>query len=181
MRCNWADHSEAERRWHDEVWGIPQYAGRPLFEMLTLKGAQAGLAWRTVLQKREGYRRVFLDYDVDAIAAMSDHDIDTALRDRHIVRHRLKVASVRTNARAVVAMGGVDAFAALLWSFVDGRPRVNAHARIDDVPMRSDISDCMSAELRCRGFAFAGTAICYSVMQAAGLVNDHLVTCDRYR
>lgn len=179
MRCNWADHSELEREWHDNEWGKVVRDDRALFELLTLRGAQAGLAWRTVLGKRDAYRRVFHDYDIERIAGMDDDEMAEASCDRGIIRHKLKVASVRTNARIVRGMSAKGgSLGELLWSFTGGQPVINSHAMQGDVPMRSDISDAMSFDLKRRGFQFAGTAICYALMQSAGIVNDHLVTCD---
>ncbi|QDE41241.1 DNA-3-methyladenine glycosylase I [Luteibacter pinisoli] len=179
MRCSWADRSDIERSWHDNEWGRAVHDDRRLFELLVLKGAQAGLAWRTVLGKRCAYRQLFHEYDVARIAQMDDDELARASVDKGIIRHRLKVASVRANARVVAAMEARgESLSALLWSFTDGRPIVNAWAEPADVPMRSDISDAMSLELQRRGFQFAGTAICYGLMQSAGMVDDHLASCD---
>jgi DNA-3-methyladenine glycosylase I len=181
MRCSWADHSDIEREWHDNEWGKIVRDDRQLFELLALKGAQAGLAWRTVLGKRAAYRELFHQFDIERIAAMDDDELASVAVNRGIIRHRLKVASVRANARIALAMAKKgESLATLLWSFTQGEPVINAHGVPADVPMRSDLSDEMSAELQRRGFQFAGTAICYGVMQSAGMVNDHLVTCDRY-
>lgn len=178
MRCGWADRSEAERIYHDTEWGIELRDDRGLFEQLTLRGAQAGLSFRTVLVKREGYRAAFHDYDVERIAAMSDLEIDMLVRDRSVVRNRLKLYSVRSNARALmrlVRQGG--SLSGLLWSTVNDQPLANAWRTPDDVPARSAASDHLSSELGRHGFRFAGTGICYSLMQSAGVVKDHLVDC----
>ncbi|MGN6481925.1 DNA-3-methyladenine glycosylase I [Luteibacter sp.] len=182
MRCPWAEQTDIEREWHDMEWGRVLHDDRQLFELLSLKGAQAGLAWRTVLRKRDAYRRLFHDFDIARVAAMDDDELALAACDRGIIRHRLKIASVRANARIIVGMAGKgESFADLLWSFTGGKIIRNTHVLPADVPMRSVESDAMSHELQRRGFRFAGTAICYGVMQAAGMVNDHLVTCDCYR
>ena len=181
MRCSWADHSDIEREWHDNEWGRIVRDDRRLFELLALKGAQAGLAWRTVLGKRDAYRQLFHQFDVERIASMDDDELASVAVNRGIIRHRLKVTSVRANARIVLGMAQRgESLAELLWSFTQGEPIINAHSEPRDVPMRSELSDQMSVELQRRGFQFAGTAICYGLMQSAGIVNDHLVTCDCY-
>lgn len=180
MRCEWAETTDAERVYHDTEWGVPTHDDRALFEILVLRGAQAGFAWRTVLAKRADYRRVFLDYDIAAIAALDDEAMERIGHDRGIIRHRLKLASVRNNARAALRL--VDAegsLAAFLWSFVEGRTVVNRVRSLEDMPSRSARSDRMSEALRGYGFQFAGTAICYALMQSAGMVDDHLVGCCR--
>lgn len=181
MRCTWAELSDAERVYHDTEWGVVTRDDRRLFELLILRGAQAGLAWRTVLAKREGYRRVFVDYDLEAIAGFSDRQMLDLLHDKSIIRHRLKVASVRHNARAAIRLiereGSLSDY---LWSFVDGEPIMNGFPRGGDLPLRTSRSDRMSEALRERGFKFAGTAICYALMQSAGLVHDHERECFRY-
>ncbi|NII08017.1 DNA-3-methyladenine glycosylase I [Luteibacter anthropi] len=181
MRCIWADLSDAERVYHDTEWGVVTREERRLFELLVLRGAQAGLAWRTVLAKRDGYREVFLDYDIAAIAALGDDDMSRIGRDRRIIRHRLKVASVRHNARAVLRLAQSEGpLGEFLWSFVNGEPVRNAWKRHDDVPLRTACSDRMSDALRKHGFQYAGTAICYAIMQSAGMVHDHETGCFRY-
>jgi DNA-3-methyladenine glycosylase I len=182
MRCDWAERSDVEREYHDTEWGVPLHDDSRLFERLTLHGAQAGLGLRLVLSKREHYRRVFHGFDIARVAAMNDTEMAAVVADRGVIRHRLKLASVRGNARASVRIiEESGSLCAYLWAFVDGVPSVNAWHRFHDVPVRSEASDRMSAALRERGFRFAGTAICYSLMQSAGLVNDHLVHCPRYR
>lgn len=181
-RCGWAEHSHAERIYHDTEWGIPVRSDEKMFECITLQGAQAGLSWRTVLAKRDRYREAFLQYDIARVASLTDDDMAIRLRDPGLIRHRLKIASVRSNARnALRVIEEHGSFASFLWSFVGGQPVVNARQNDDDVPGRSDVSDRMSDALRAYGFRFAGTAICYATMQASGMVNDHLVECIRYR
>lgn len=177
MRCHWAERSEVERRYHDTEWGVVLHDDSKLFEQLTLRGAQAGLSFRTVLAKRAGYRTAFHDYDIQRIACMTDADIDMLMRDRSVIRNRLKLMSVRTNARAslhLIERGG--SLSRLLWSMADDAPSV-AWIAPEDVPARTDASDRLSSELGRHGFRFAGTAICYSLMQSAGVVNDHLADC----
>ncbi|WP_448099169.1 DNA-3-methyladenine glycosylase I [Luteibacter yeojuensis] len=182
MRCQWAERSDAERIYHDTEWGVPVHDDRGLFEWLALRGSQAGLAWRTVLAKRDSYRFAFHDFDIARIAAMTDAEIAAVLRDRGVIRHRLKIESIRGNARASLrVIDDEGSLSAYLWSFVDDDPKRNAWRHATEVPMRSPVSDRMSAALRQRGFRFAGTAICYTVMQSVGMVNDHVVDCHRYR
>jgi DNA-3-methyladenine glycosylase I len=178
MRCAWAEQSDAERVYHDTEWGLPLHDDRQLFELITLRGAAAGLSWRTVLGKRERYRRVFHDYDLRRVAVMTDDELAVVRRDRGIIRHRLKIASVRGNARAALRLieneGSLSTF---LYAFVDetgvaARPRSAFGVRT-----RSDTSDIMSATLHKRGFRFAGTAICYALMQATGMIDGHDPGC----
>nr|WP_243649325.1 DNA-3-methyladenine glycosylase I [Luteibacter rhizovicinus] len=181
-RCAWADQSDIEREYHDREWGVPVRDDRALFEFLLLEGAQAGLSWRTVLAKRDNYRRAFHGYDIERIAAMSDDEMTQLMRDPGLIRNRLKIGSTRKNARAAVAVvaehGSLTTY---LWSFVGGQTIVNAWQCASDVPARSVESDAMSAALKKRGFSFAGSTICYALMQATGMVNDHLVDCHSYR
>jgi DNA-3-methyladenine glycosylase I len=180
-RCPWAEGSAAEADFHDREWGVPVREDRTLFEFLTLEGAQAGLSWRTVLLKRDNYRRVFLDYDLDRLVRLSDDDLEQRLLDPGIVRNRLKVWSVRSNARAAQeAIAEHGSLAALLWSFVDGAPIQNSRSGKGDVPARTEVSDRLSKALAKRGFKFVGSTIMYAFMQATGMVNDHLVTCPRH-
>lgn len=180
-RCPWSEGSAAEREYHDREWGVPLHGERALFELLTLEGAQAGLSWRTVLNKREGYRRAFLDYDIEALAQLDEAALEARMADPGIVRNRLKIWSVRGNARAVLRLREAgDSLEALLWSFVDGRPQDPQRRCMADVPARSDASDAMSKALAKRGFKFVGSTICYAFMQAVGMVNDHLVDCPRH-
>ena len=179
-RCPWCvGHADYER-YHDEEWGVPVHDERALFEMLTLEGAQAGLSWLTVLRKREGYRRAFDGFDAGRIARYRPARIEKLLRDPGIVRNRLKVESVVANARALLELreagGTLDA---LLWGFVDGRPRVNHWRSLREAPASTAQSDAMSKELKRRGFRFVGSTICYAFMQAVGMVDDHLPGCWR--
>ena len=180
-RCAWAGTDPLYVAYHDEEWGVPSHDDRHLFEMLTLEGAQAGLAWITILRKRAGYRRAFDDFDVAKIARYSPRKVARLLADPGIVRNRLKVESTVTNARVALEVieeaGSLDAY---LWQFVDGRPIVNHWSAMREVPPKTPISDRMSRELKKRGFRFVGTTICYAFMQAVGMVNDHVVGCFRH-
>ncbi len=179
-RCPWAAGTPEMIAYHDLEWGTPQHDDRALFELLTLEGAQAGLSWRTILARREEYRRTFHAFDIARIAAMTDRELESVLRHSGIIRNRLKIWSVRSNAEAALQAstthGSLDAF---LWSFVAGRPVVNRWRTMAEVPDRTDLSDRMSKTLRKAGFRFIGTTICYAFMQATGMVDDHLATCFR--
>ena len=181
-RCHWATSDELLRDYHDTEWGVPLHDDNALFEFLCLEGAQAGLSWRTVLAKRDNYRKAFHDFDIARVAAMKDRQLEKLLLDPGIIRNRLKVTSTRDNAIAALDVirefGSLDVY---LWSFVDGRPLVNRWRDKDSVPASTELSDRMSKALKKRGFRFVGTTICYSLMQATGMINDHLVTCFRHR
>jgi DNA-3-methyladenine glycosylase I len=176
-RCAWADGDELMRTYHDAEWGVPQHDESVLFEFLTLEGAQAGLSWRTVLNKRERYREVFAGFDVDAVSALTDSDVARLLGDPGIIRNRAKIEATIGNARAVRALP--VPFDEFVWAFVDGAPVQNRWKGLGDLPATTPASDRMSKELKRRGFRFVGGTICYSFMQACGLVNDHVVTCFR--
>ncbi len=166
---------------HDTEWGVPVHDDRLLFEMLTLEGAQAGLSWRAVLVRRAEYHRAFAGFDLGKIAGMTDADLEALLANPGLIRNRLKIASVRDNARAALRLmeeaGSLDRY---LWSFVDGAPVINRPSTRADVPATTDVSEAMSRALRRRGFRFVGPTICYALMQATGMVNDHLITCFRH-
>ncbi|OFV79428.1 MAG: DNA-3-methyladenine glycosylase [Acidobacteria bacterium RBG_13_68_16] len=168
--------------YHDTEWGVPVHDDRRHFEFLVLEGAQAGLSWRTVLQRREGYRRAFAGFDPHKVARFTPARVERLLADSGIIRNRAKVASAVGNAQAFLRVqeefGSFDAF---IWSFVGGRTRVNAQRLLKDIPARTPESEALSKELVRRGFRFVGPTIVYSHMQACGLVNDHLVSCSRYR
>lgn len=169
------------RHYHDTEWGVPQYEARALFELLTLEGAQAGLAWITILKKRENYRRAFEQFDIGRIAHYTEADQLRLLADAGIVRNRLKISSTIDNARAWLALetetGDVSAW---LWRFVDGRPQQNFWRNMSEIPARSAESDAMSKALKKHGFRFVGSTICYAFMQASGMVNDHTLDCYRH-
>lgn len=168
--------------YHDAEWGVPVHDDRVFFEFLTLEGAQAGLSWETILRKRDAYRAAFAAFDPAAVARFTPARVEKLLADPGIVRNRLKVESTVTNARAFLKVqrefGSFDAY---VWRFVDGAPLVNRRRSSREVPARTERSDALSRDLGRRGFRFVGTTICYAFMQAVGLVNDHLVTCFRYR
>jgi DNA-3-methyladenine glycosylase I len=182
LRCAWCGTDPLYVAYHDHEWGRPNRDERHLFEMLTLEGAQAGLAWITILRKREGYRRAFLGFDPEAIARFDERRVAELLLDPGIVRNRLKVESTVSNARALLALyERGETLSDLLWGMADGEPRQNAWASLSEVPTRTAESDRMSRELKRRGFRFVGSTICYSLMQAVGMVNDHTLDCFRYR
>jgi len=181
-RCHWAANGDPLMRdYHDTEWGVPLHDDRALFEFLCLEGAQAGLSWRTVLAKRDNYRKAFHNFEIARVAAMTDRELEKLLLDPGIIRNRLKVASTRDNAiaalRVIEEFGSLDGY---LWSFVDGKPLRNRWRSQADVPASTELSDRMSKALKKRGFRFVGTTICYSLLQATGMVNDHLVGCFRY-
>jgi DNA-3-methyladenine glycosylase I len=177
-RCAWVPPADSLYvAYHDEEWGVPVRDDRALFELLNLEGAQAGLSWITILRKREGYRRAFAEWEVEAIARFDERDVERLLGDAGIVRHRGKVESVLGNARATLALD--QPLSELLWSFVDGEPKVNAWRTVAEVPAETPESKAMSKELKRRGFRFTGPTTCYAFMQAAGLVDDHTVDCFR--
>jgi DNA-3-methyladenine glycosylase I len=167
--------------YHDQEWGVPVHDDCLLFEFLILEGAQAGLSWETILKKRENYRTAFAGFDARRIARFGAVDKRKLLANAGIVRNRLKIDSTITNAQALLALQEeLGSFDAYLWRFVDGVPRHNAWRSLLDVPPRTDESDAMSKDLRRRGFRFVGSTICYALMQAVGMVNDHLVDCFRH-
>ena len=179
-RCSWCGSDPLYQAYHDREWGVPHRDERHLFEMLTLEGAQAGLSWLTILRKREGYRRAFLGFDPAVVAGFDGVRVAELLLDPGIVRNRLKVESTVSNARAVLALyERGETLADLLWSVVDGVPRQNAWASLAEVPARTAESDRLSRELKRRGFRFVGSTICYALMQAVGIVNDHTLDCFR--
>ena len=181
-RCHWAANGDPLMRdYHDTEWGVPLHDDRALFEFLCLEGAQAGLSWRTVLAKRDNYRKAFHRFDISRVAAMADRELEKLLLDPGIIRNRLKVSAARDNAIAaldvIAEFGSLDVY---LWSFVDGKPLRNHWHSQGEVPASTALSDRMSKALKKRGFRFVGTTICYSLLQATGMVNDHLVGCFRY-
>ncbi len=179
-RCFWAK-TDLSMAYHDVEWGVPLHDDQKLFEFLVLDGAQAGLSWEIILQKRESYRRAFAQFDPQKVARFNAHDFRRLLQDEGIVRNRLKIQSAIGNARAfLIVQEQFDNFDNYLWRFVNGHPLVHHCRRPGDIPTRSRESDKLSGDLKSRGFTFVGTTICYAFMQAAGLVNDHLVRCARY-
>jgi DNA-3-methyladenine glycosylase I len=180
-RCPWPGELPIMVQYHDVEWGTPLHDDRKHFEFLVLDAAQAGLSWRTVLLKRENYRNAFDGFDPAKVARYSERRIAKLLSNSGIIRNRLKVESAVTNAQQFLDIQGeFGTFDEFIWRFVDGRPRINRFRRAADVPARTAESDAMSKELQRRGFKFVGSTICYAYMQAAGMVNDHLVTCFRH-
>jgi DNA-3-methyladenine glycosylase I len=181
-RCPWPGDLPLMIEYHDTEWGSPLHDDKQHFEFLVLDAAQAGLSWRTVLFKRENYRKAFDSFDPMKVARYSERHVRKLLRDPGIIRNELKIRSAITNAKRFLDVqeefGSFDEF---IWRFVDGRPRINQFKMPTEVPARSPESDAMSRELKARGFTFVGSTICYAYMQAAGLVNDHLVGCFRHR
>jgi DNA-3-methyladenine glycosylase I len=181
MRCGWA-RDELMIRYHDEEWGVPVHDDRRWFEFITLEGAQAGLSWNTILRKREAYRSAFRGFEPGRVAKFGERDVERLLADAGIVRNRLKINSTIGNAVAFVAVqkefGSFDDY---IWRFVGGRPRINKWRALKQLPAQTDESDAMSKDLLGRGFKFVGSTICYAMMQATGMVNDHLIDCPRYK
>jgi len=180
-RCAWCLGSATYMRYHDEEWGVPVHDDRTLFEFLTLEGAQAGLSWSTILNKRDGYRKAFAGFDARKVARFTARDVTRLMQDAGIVRNRLKIESTITNARAFLAVqkefGSFDRY---IWQFTGGKPVINRWRSMKEVPASTPASDAMSRDLKRRGFRFVGTTICYAHMQATGMVNDHIVACFRH-
>jgi DNA-3-methyladenine glycosylase I len=180
-RCPWPTQANMIR-YHDEEWGVPVHDDRIWFEFLILEGAQAGLSWNTILQKRERYREVLDGFDPAKVARYNARKVKQLLADPGIVRNRLKISSTILNAKAFLAVqkefGSFDAY---IWQFTGGKPLVNHRRSLKEIPAKSPESDAMSKDLLKRGFKFVGSTICYAMMQATGMVNDHIVDCFRYR
>jgi len=181
IRCEWANKNEFEMSYHDNEWGVPIHNDRSLFEFLVLEGAQAGLSWSTILRKREGYRKAFDNFDAKKISHYPEAVVSRLLANPEIIRNRLKVNAIVTNARAFLQVqeefGSFDRY---IWQFVNGRPIQNSWKKMTEIPSNSPESQAMSKDLQKRGFKFIGTTICYAFMQAVGMVNDHVVGCFRY-
>ena len=181
QRCSWPT-SELDIAYHDQEWGVPVHDEQTFFEFLTLEGAQAGLSWSIILRKRENYRRAFAGFDPRKVARFTARKVARLLQDPGIVRNRLKIASTVSNARAFLAVqrefGSFDAY---VWRFVGGKPQQHKVRSLRQLAARTPESDALSKDLQRRGFRFVGSTICYAFMQAVGLVNDHLITCFRYR
>lgn len=180
-RCPWPT-DELYIRYHDEEWGVPIHDDRLLFEFLILEGAQAGLSWRTVLNKREHYRKAFDQFDAEKIARYNQAKIKQLMNNAGIIRNRLKIESTVQNARAFLKVRDeFGSFNAYQWRFVEGKPIINHRKSMKEVPARTPVSDALSKDLLKRGFKFVGSTICYAHMQAVGMVNDHLMTCFRHK
>jgi DNA-3-methyladenine glycosylase I len=181
-RCPWSEGHPLLLAYHDEEWGVPVHDDRRWYEKIVLDGAQAGLSWLTILKKREAYRAAFAGFDPAAVARFGSRDVTKLMRNEGIVRNRLKIESAIKNARAFLAIQAeAGSFDAYIWQHVKGRPLQGRLRRQTDLPARTELSDEISRELKQRGFTFVGSTIVYAFMQAAGLVNDHLVGCFRYR
>jgi DNA-3-methyladenine glycosylase I len=181
-RCEWAPAGDPlYLAYHDEEWGVPSHDERHLHEMLTLEGAQAGLSWATILRKRHGYREAFAGFDPGRVARFGARDVERLLANPAIVRNRLKVESTVANARAILALRETgETLDGLLWGFVGGQPRRNRWRTLAELPAQAEESRSMSRELKRRGFRFVGPTVCYALMQAVGMVNDHVTSCFRY-
>jgi DNA-3-methyladenine glycosylase I len=181
-RCTWCEGNDLQIAYHDREWGVPVHDDRTLFEFLILEGAQAGLSWDTILRKRENYRRAFARFDARKVARFGRRERAALMGNPGIVRNRLKIESAVTNARAFLAVqrefGSFDRY---IWRFVGGKPLRNRRRALSEAPAATPESGAMSKDLKKRGFRFVGSTICYAFMQATGMVNDHLVTCFRYR
>ena len=179
-RCEWAGTEPLMVAYHDDDWGVPTHDDAALFELLTLEGAQSGLSWRTILNKREGYRVAFAGFDPARVAAFDERDVDRLLADAGIVRHRGKIESTIGNAQRILEVqDDCGSFDAYVWSFVDGTPIVGAWEPLGDLPSSTSASTALSRDLKRRGFRFVGPTTVYAFMQAAGLVDDHVVSCFR--
>ncbi len=178
-RCTWPSEDLLMIKYHDEEWGVPLHDDQKLFEFLILEGAQAGLTWRTVLHRREGYRKAFLNFDYSEVAKFTSEDVERLMQDSGIIRNRLKIKSAITNAQAFIEVrkkfGTFDKY---IWSFVDGKVIDNKFTSLSDIPSMTSISNAMSKDLKKRGFKFVGSTICYAFMQATGMVNDHVLDCE---
>jgi DNA-3-methyladenine glycosylase I len=181
-RCSWAEHDGPEQRYHDTEWGVPEHRDRRLFEFLILEGAQAGLSWSTILRKRSAYRRAFDNFDIRKVARYGAAKVKKLLGDAGIIRNRLKIKSAINNAKVALAVarehGSLDRY---LWEFVGGVPTEHPRKRGVPAPDRTRESDAMSQALKQAGFSFVGSTICYALMQAVGMVNDHQIGCFRRR
>jgi DNA-3-methyladenine glycosylase I len=181
-RCEWCGDDPLYVAYHDDEWGIPIHDDRLLFEFLILEGAQAGLSWLTILKKRENYRNSFHTFDYERIANYTEADVTRLLSDSGIVRNRLKIESAIKNARGVLGIqkefGSLDSY---LWRYVDGVPKQNTWKSMAEIPVKTELADLMSKDLKKRGFNFVGSTICYAFMQAVGMVNDHTTDCFRHK
>ena len=170
------------RKYHDTEWGVPSHDDRHIFEMLTLEGAQAGLSWATILNRRDGYRRAFASFDPDKVAAFTDRHLEQLREDTGIIRNRLKIYSTRTNAQAFIRVRAeFGSFATYLWNWVDGKRIIHHPRALADLPATTELSDRVSKDLKRRGFTFVGSTIVYSLLQAVGIVDDHVDGCPAKR
>lgn len=180
-RCEWVTKEELYIEYHDKEWGVPVYDDRKLFEMLCLEGAQAGLSWWTILKKRENYKEAFDNFEAEKIVKYTEEKLEQLMQDKGIVRNRRKIESVVTNAKAFLKIREeCGSFSNYIWKFVDNKPIINSWGSIGEVPASNELSDKMSKQLKKDGFKFVGSTICYSFMQAVGMVNDHTTECFCY-
>jgi len=181
MKCDWCRGNNLYENYHDTEWGVPCFDDRVLFEFVLLEGAQAGLSWLTILKRRENYRKAFAGFDPVKVAAFTDKDQARLLQDEGIIRNRLKVRSAVSNARCFLEVQNeFGSFSKYIWGFVDGSSIQNTYRAMAELPASTPLSDKISKDMKQRGFKFFGTTICYAHMQATGMVNDHLVTCNRH-
>lgn len=180
-RCGWAGPEQIYFDYHDTEWGVPEYDGRALYEKLILDGFQAGLSWITILKKREGFRNAFEGFDPYAIANWGEEEVARLLGDAGIIRHRGKIEAAITNARAWIKIEEDVGFSNFLWAYVDHKPLQTNRATLKDVPAQTELSQTISKDLKKAGFKFCGPTIVYAFMQAVGMVNDHVLTCPRYK
>jgi DNA-3-methyladenine glycosylase I len=180
-RCKWADYDDLMSKYHDDEWGQPVHDDQVLFEFLILEAMQAGLSWATILKKRENFRRAFDEFDYNKIAEYSEQKVEELLNDKEIIRNRLKIKAVITNAAAFLRVqedfGSFDKY---IWGLVNNKPRINKFKTLDELPAKTEQSEQMSKDLKKKGFKFVGPTICYAFMQAVGMVNDHVTSCFRY-
>lgn len=182
VRCPWCGNDPLYQQYHDKEWGVPVHDDRTLFEFLTLEGAQAGLSWITILKKRERYRQLFAEFEPLKVARFTPAKVEKLLADPGIVRNRLKVESTVSNAQAFLKVQKeFGSFAAYWWGFVDGKPVINRFRSMAEVPAQTALSQAISKDLKRRGFRFVGPTIVYAMMQAVGMVNDHMLDCERHR
>ena len=180
-RCSWSESNTLEMAYHDDEWGLPEHDDSKLFEMLSLESAQSGLSWVTILQKRDGYRRAFANFEIKKVARYSDKKCQSLLLDVSIVRHKLKINAVVENAKCILQVQQeYGSFNGYLWDFIGGKPLQNNWQSTKLVPAKTEQSDALSRDLKKRGFKFIGSTTCYAFMQATGMVNDHVTSCFRH-
>lgn len=182
IRCQWCLGDAVDEHYHDTQWGVPIHDDSTWFKYLTLEGAQAGLSWRTIVHKIEGYEKAFYDFDIIKVSEMADEELENLRNNKNIIRNRLKIYSTRNNARQILnVQSEFGSFNKYIWKFVDNKVVHNSRCELSDVPAKTEISDVMSKDLKKRGFKFVGSTICYALMQAGGMVNDHVQECFRYK
>ncbi len=181
-RCKWANHHELLKVYHDEEWGLPIHDERALYECLVLQGNQAGLSWMTILKKRDNYRKAFDNFDYKKIAKYDSEKIEELMNNSNIIRNRLKINSAITNAKALLKVQKeFGSFEKYIWKFTNHKPLINGFKAYSEIPASTEISEIMNKDLKKRGFKFIGPTICYAFMQAAGMVNDHVISCFRFK